>query len=128
MLKAKFHYAVQLATSLRRPARELVAAGLRPRSRRPASEQDSVMEYGLNKSATRFELSRLVEIVRTCLRHAGNQVCDQVCDLDSAMEFSQSRSHRPAREPAREPDRELDSVMELAKFHYAIQLANQLAS
>jgi len=57
--QAKFHYAVQLATSSR--------AG-----RRPASEQDSVMEYGLNLSATRFELSR------------------HVCDLDSVKEFSQS--------------------------------------
>jgi len=63
--QAKFHYAVQLATSSR--------AG-----RRPASEQDSVMEYGLNWSATRFELSRHVEIARTCLRHVGKQVCDQV--------------------------------------------------
>jgi len=56
------------------------------------------MEYGPNPSATRFELSRHVEIARTCLRQVGNKVCD------------------------------LDSVMEFAKFHYAIQLANQLAS
>jgi len=47
------------------------------------------MEYGLNRSATRFELSRHVEIARTCLRHVGTQVCDQVCDLDSVIEFSQ---------------------------------------
>ena len=46
------------------------------------------MEYGLNRSATRFELSRHVEIARTCLRQVGSQVCDQVCDLDSVMEFS----------------------------------------
>ena len=37
------------------------------------------MEYGLNRSATRFEL---------CLRQVGNHVCDQVCDLDTVMEFS----------------------------------------
>jgi len=42
------------------------------------------MEYGLNRSATRFGLSRHVEIARTCLRQVGNQVCD----LDSVMEFS----------------------------------------
>jgi len=42
------------------------------------------MEYGLNQSATTFELSRHVEIARTCLR----QVENQVCDLDSVMEFS----------------------------------------
>jgi len=58
----------------------------------PASEQDSVMEYGLNRSATRIELSRHVDIARTYMRQVGNQicnqVCDQVCDLDSVMEFS----------------------------------------
>jgi len=42
------------------------------------------MEYGLNRSATRFELSPHVEITRTCLRQVGNQVGD----LDSVMEFS----------------------------------------
>jgi len=42
------------------------------------------MEYGLNRSATRFELSPHVEITRTCLRQIGNQVGD----LDSVMEFS----------------------------------------
>jgi len=42
------------------------------------------MEYGLNRSATTFELSRHVEVARTCLR----QVENQVCDLDSGMEFS----------------------------------------
>ena len=71
--QAKFHYAVQLATSSRadlRPARKLVA------------EKDSVMEYGLNRSATRFELSRHVEIARTCLRHVGNQVCDHAGQCD----------------------------------------------
>jgi len=46
------------------------------------------MEYGLNQSLTRFELSRRVEIARTCVRQIGNQVCDQVCDMDSIMEFS----------------------------------------
>jgi len=49
-------------------------------------EQHSVMEYGLNRS-TRFELSRHVQIARTCLQQIGNQVCNQVCDLDSIMEF-----------------------------------------
>jgi len=60
-------------------------------SRRPASEhgeQDSIMKYALNRSATRFELSRHAEIARTCLRQVGIQVCDQVCDMDSVMEFS----------------------------------------
>jgi len=59
-------------------------------SLREGLEQDSVMEYGLNQSATRFELSRHVEIPRTCLRQIGNQVCDQVCDMDSVglMEFN----------------------------------------
>ena len=55
--------------------------------RRAASEHDSVMEYGLNRSATRFELSRHVEIARTCLQQVGNHVCD----LDSVMEFSLKR-------------------------------------
>jgi len=99
VVKAKFHYTIQLTTSSRaclRPARELVrellAAGRRPACARcvrvagqiplhypacdqlaswsqagqrngiwsptglrPASEQDSVIEYGLNRSATRFE-------------------------------------------------------------------------
>ena len=48
------------------------------------------MEYGLNRSATRFKLSRHVEIARTCLRQVENHVCDEVYDLDSVMEFSQS--------------------------------------
>jgi len=56
--------------------------------RRAASEQDSVMEYGMKRSATRFELSRHDEIARTCLRQVGSQVCNQVCDLDSVMDFS----------------------------------------
>ena len=96
LFKAKFHYAVQLAsrsqTSSRpnsitlsslRPAHEQVCDQLASwfASCRPASEQDSIMKYGLN---------RHVEIARTCLRQVGNQVCD------------------------------LDSVMEFAKFHYAI--------
>jgi len=51
--QAKFHYVVQLPTS---SAREMVA------------EKDNVMEYGLNRSATRFELSRHVEIARTSMR------------------------------------------------------------
>jgi len=121
----KFHYTIQLATSWRtglRPARELVreldedvcvhvvcvsqakfhyAVQLASRSattgRRPASEQDSVIEYGLNRFATRFELSRHVEIARTCLQQVCDQVCNQICDLDSVMEFSQSRSQISSR-------------------------------
>jgi len=66
VVKAKFHYAI----SSRAGSRD----GLRP-----ASELDSAMEFGLsgaaaaNLSATRFELSRHVEIARTCLRQVGNQ-------------------------------------------------------
>ena len=45
------------------------------------------MEYDLNRSATRFEQSRHVEIARTCLRQVENHVCDQVCGMDSVMEF-----------------------------------------
>jgi len=41
-----------------------------------------------NRSTTRFELSRHVEIARTCLRQVGNQVCGQL----------ESWSQRPARE------------------------------
>ena len=65
--------------------------------RRPASEQDRVTEYGLNRSATRFELSRHVGIAGTCLRQVGYQVCD----LDSVMEFSQSRSQTSSRTSSR---------------------------
>jgi len=49
------------------------------------------MEYGLNRPATRFEISRHVEIARACLSQVGNQVCDQVCDLDSVMKFGLNR-------------------------------------
>jgi len=70
------------------------------------------MEYDLNRYATRFELSRHVEIARTCLRQVGNQVCV----LDNVMKFSLKAGRRPAREPAHE----LDSVMEFVKSHYAI--------
>jgi len=69
-VKAKFHYAIQLATSSR--------AGLQP-----ARELDSVMKYDLNRSATKFEISRHDEIARICLRKVGNHVCD----LDSVLEF-----------------------------------------
>ena len=42
----------------------------------------------MNRSATRFELSRHVEIAQTCLQQIGNQVCDQLAhELDSVMEF-----------------------------------------
>ena len=76
---------------LRYPTSELALHGLRP-----ASELDSVMEFGLsrtiqlasssrvcrrpaaNRSATRFELSRHVEIARTCVRHIGNQLANQL--------------------------------------------------
>jgi len=82
-LRAKFHYAIQLATSWLAGSRSATSSQAH---RRPASEQVSVMEYGLNRSATRFELSPHVEIhvARTCLRQVGNQFCD----LDSVMEFS----------------------------------------
>jgi len=69
----------------------------------PAGEQvcdqlaDSVMEFGLNLSAIRFELSGHAEIARTGLRQVRNHVCEQVCDLDSVMEFSQSRSQTSSR-------------------------------
>ena len=92
--------------------------------RRAVSEQDSVMEYGPNRSATRFELSRHVEIARICLRQVGNQVCDQVCDLDSVLEFSQSRSHANSRTSSRAGSlarlrsaSELDSVIEFGMRH-----------
>jgi len=51
---------------LRCPAREQVCDQLVSWSQ-TASKQDNVMEYGLNRSATRFELSRHVDIARTCL-------------------------------------------------------------
>jgi len=64
---------------------------------RPVSEQDSIVEYGPNRSVTRFELSRYVEIARICLRKVGNQVCD----LDSMMKFSQSRSQTSSQTSSR---------------------------
>ena len=64
---------------------------------RAGRKLDSVMEYGLNRSVTRFELSGHVEIAGTCLQQVGNHFCDQVCELDSIMEFSQSRSHASSR-------------------------------
>jgi len=79
------------------------------------------MEYGMNRSAIRFQLSRHVEIARTCLQQVGNQVCD----LDSVMEFSLKQV---ADQLVNQLARELDRVMEFAKFHYAIQLASHLAS
>ena len=97
-LKARFHYAIQLAGRSATSSR----AG-------PAIEQDSVMEYGLNRSVTSFKLSQLVEIARTYLR-----------------------SRKPGLR-----DCYLDSVMEFVMFHYAIHLTswsacelvcNQLAS
>jgi len=71
------------------------------RSARAGRKLDSVMEYGLSRSATRCELSRHVEIAGTCLRQVGNQVCDQVCDLDSIMKFSQSRSQTSSQTSSR---------------------------
>jgi len=64
-----------------------------------------------------------VRAAQTCLRQVGNQVCD----LDSVVDFSIA-SRRPAHESVRDPGRQLSSVIEFDKFHYAIQLANQLAS
>jgi len=63
---------------------------LRYRGRRPASAcrvrvacvSKSSRKPAANRSATRFDLSRHVEIVRTCLQ--------QVCDLDSVMELGLS--------------------------------------
>ena len=54
-LNAKFHYAVQLASKSQTSSRPNF---ITLSSLRPAGEQDSVMEYGLNRSATMFELSR----------------------------------------------------------------------
>ena len=108
-VKAKFYYAIQLASSHKpagEPARELVADQLLP---------SRVADQIANLVADRFELSRHVEIARTCLR----QACDQVCDLDSVMEFNPA-----GRRPACEPASELDNVIEFVKFHYAIQLAS----
>jgi len=93
--QAKLHYAVQLASRSQTSSRPNTIT-LRP-ARRLASEQHSVMEYGLNQSATRFELSRNVEIAWTCLWQVGNQVCD----LDSVMEFSQNRSQTSSRTRSR---------------------------
>jgi len=39
---------------------------------RTASELDSIVEFGLNRSATRFHPSGHVEIARTWLRQVGN--------------------------------------------------------
>ena len=61
--------AIQLASSslaCRRPARELVAAA--------------------NWSATKFELSRHVEIARTCLRPARELIRELVYDLLSELD------------------------------------------
>jgi len=70
-VKAEFHYA----------------------GRRAASHQDSVMEYGLNRST----ISTCRNSSKKCLR----QVRNQVCDLDSVMEFSQTRSQTSLRTSSR---------------------------
>ena len=79
-VKAKFHYAIQLARWSQTSSRpnSITLAGLLP-----ARELDSIMKYDLNRSATEFELSRHAEIARICLQKVGNQVCD----LDSVLEF-----------------------------------------
>ena len=85
--KPKFHYAIQIADRSqtgRRPGRRptcacrVRVAGRSKAGRKPAA----------NRSATRFELSRHVEIARSCLRQVGNQVCH----LDSVMEFGATKT------------------------------------
>jgi len=95
-VKAKFYYAIQ--------------AGIPP-----AGQLDSVIEVGLsgamlaswsqtsceagrrpaaNRSATMFELSRHVEIARTCLRQVRNHAGLRPSrELDSVMEFGLSQRH-----------------------------------
>ena len=94
---------ITLSSSLadRRPVRDQIPLSCPVCNQFASRSATSVMEYGLNRSATRFELSRHVEIARSCLRQVANQVCDQVCDLDSVMEFSQSRSQTSSRSSSR---------------------------
>jgi len=96
--------------------------------RRPASEQDSVMEYGLNRPATRFELSRHVEIVQTCLRQVGKQVCDQVFHLHSVIEFRLKQVADQLANCSRaglRPTSQLDSVMEFGLYSDSLQVVEQ---
>jgi len=77
---------------------------------------------GANRSATRFELSRHVEIARTCLRQVGKPclrpACEVVADLLASWIAPDRRnsitlsSSLAGRRPARELIRGLDSVME----------------
>jgi len=48
----------------------------------------------MNRSATRFELSRHVEIARTCLRQVGNHVCDQLGCMVTSSRAGQLESVR----------------------------------
>ena len=91
-------YAVQLASRSETSSRpnSITLSSLWP-AHELVAEQDSVMEYGLNWSATRFKLSRHVEIAWTCLRRVGNHVCD----LDSVMGFSHSMSQTSSRTSSR---------------------------
>jgi len=98
-VKAKFHYAIQLASYSSRP-RDLVwnqlaifwgyQIPLRYPGRRPAcvlcacrGPVESWSKARCEPVCDQFELSRHVEIARTCPRQVGNQVCD----LDSVIEF-----------------------------------------
>jgi len=74
-LKAKFHYAILVTDRFeagRRPAVSWNLAYLRPAADlstinfEPVCNQDSVMEFGLDQLRTWFELSRHVQIARTC--------------------------------------------------------------
>ena len=122
---------------LRYPACDQLASSSATSSRagrRLASEQAGVMECGLNRSATRFELSRHIKIARACLRN-------QVCDLDGVMQFSLSRSQTSSRASApysitlssslagsraglRHAASELDSLMEFG--FYWTEMSNRL--
>ena len=83
----KIHMNIYGQIPLRYPACDQLASRSTTRSRagrRPVGEQDSVMEYGLNRSTTTFELSLQVDTEQARLW----QVRNQVCDLDSVIEFS----------------------------------------
>ena len=86
MVKARFNYAISFRAG-QRPASELVAGWLASwtamefclsRAILLVSSSLAGCRPAANRSATRFELSRHVEIARTCLRQVGKQVCDQL--------------------------------------------------
>ena len=84
-IKAKFYYAVQLASRSQTSSRP---NSITLPSLRPARQQvcDQLASWSQNK-IDQSKLPQHVEIAETCLRQVGNQVCDQVCDLDGVMEF-----------------------------------------